>query len=110
MIEEYVSNPLIYGSTERFLHLAIECLIDIGNHIISDLQYRKPESNRAVFEVLFENKKIDEKLLNNLVKMDQFRNILVHDYMKLNRKIVYDIVVNNLNDLESFVKVINEYI
>ena len=25
---EFTSNPLIYGSTERFLHLAIECVID----------------------------------------------------------------------------------
>ncbi|WP_277623709.1 DUF86 domain-containing protein [Candidatus Contubernalis alkaliaceticus] len=53
--EEYVRNPFIYGASERFLHLAIECAIDIGNHIVSDKRYRKPESNGDVFEVLYEN-------------------------------------------------------
>lgn len=47
--ETYLSAPYIYGASERFLHLAIECVIDIGNHIISDMKYRKPESDRDVF-------------------------------------------------------------
>jgi uncharacterized protein YutE (UPF0331/DUF86 family) len=29
--EAFLTNPQLYGSTERFLHLAIECLIDMGN-------------------------------------------------------------------------------
>jgi len=108
--DEYVSNPLIYGSTERFLHLAIECVIDIGNHIIADMNFRKPENNKEIFEILHENKIIDEKLLENLGRMAQFRNILVHDYIKLNRKMVYNIVLNNLTDLESFIKTVGDYI
>lgn len=107
---QYISEPLIFASTERFLHLAIECVIDIGNHIISDMNFRKPESNREVFEVLYENNIIDEKLLENLSKMAQFRNILVHDYIKLDRGMVYDIVLNNLVDIENFIKVAVNYI
>jgi uncharacterized protein YutE (UPF0331/DUF86 family) len=34
--KEFTANPERYGSTERFLHLAIEALIDMGNHIIAD--------------------------------------------------------------------------
>lgn len=108
--EEYTNNPLIYGSSERFLHLSIECAIDIGNHIISDMRYRKPESNKDIFEVLYENKLIDEKLKNNLCNMAGFRNILVHDYLKLNRGMVYEIILNNLGDIEKFVSIISEYI
>jgi uncharacterized protein YutE (UPF0331/DUF86 family) len=108
--DEYVSNPLVYGSTERFLHLAIECVIDIGNHIIADMNFRKPESNKEIFEVLYENKIIDEKLLQSLIRMAQFRNILVHDYVRLNRGMVYNIVLNNLADIKSFIKTIGEYI
>lgn len=107
---EYTSSPLIYGSTERFLHLAIECVIDIGNHIISDMNFRKPENNKEIFEILHENKIIDGNLLQNLSRMAQFRNILVHDYIKLDREIVYSIVLNNLTDLESFIKAVGKYI
>lgn len=106
----YISDPLIYGAAERFLHLSIDCILDIGNHVISDMRYRKPENNKDIFIILYESKIIDEKLKNNLCDMAGFRNILVHDYMKLDRGLVYDIINNNLNDLEDFVKAVVEYI
>lgn len=108
--EEYIKNPLIYGSTERFLHLTIECVMDIANHLISDLRFRKPESNRDVFDILYENDIIDKKLKENLCNMASFRNILVHDYLKLDREIVYDIVLNNLDDIITFANIIKDYI
>jgi uncharacterized protein YutE (UPF0331/DUF86 family) len=33
----FVLDPEHYSSAERFLHLAIEAAIDMGNHVISDL-------------------------------------------------------------------------
>lgn len=108
--EEYIKNPLIYGSTERFLHLTIECVMDIANHLISDLRFRKPESNRDVFDILYENDIIDRKLKENLCNMAFFRNILVHDYLKLDREIVYDIILNNLDDIITFANIIKDYI
>ena len=108
--DEYVKNPMIYAAFERFLHLTLECTIDIGNHIISDLRYRKPESNRDIFEILYDNKIIDYELKDKLGKMAGFRNILVHDYMKLDRGLVYDIVKYNLIDIEKFIKIIIEFV
>ena len=108
--EEYIKNPLLYGSCERFLHLSIECVLDIANHTISDMNYRKPENNRDVFEILYENQIIDFKLKENLCNMAGFRNILVHDYLKLNRGMVFDIVLNNLDDIRKFAKIIVDYL
>lgn len=34
--DEFLSNAEHYGSAERFLHLAIEALLDMGNHVIAD--------------------------------------------------------------------------
>ncbi|HSH34770.1 type VII toxin-antitoxin system HepT family RNase toxin [Schnuerera sp.] len=108
--EEYLFDPMIYGSTERFLHLSIECVIDIANHIISDMGYRKPSSNKEIFEILFENKIIDNNLKENLSNMAGFRNILVHDYINLDREVVYDILNNNLKDIEDFRDIALEYV
>ena len=108
--EDYERNPLVYGSSERFLHLAIECVLDIGNHIISDMRYRKPDSNRDIFQVLFENSILDETMKDNLCNMASFRNILVHDYLKLNRAMIYDIIQTNLCDLKKFINIIVEYL
>lgn len=42
--------------------------------------------------------------------MASFRNILVHDYLKLNRGMVYDIIINNLKYIEKFEGIIMDYL
>ncbi|QAA34750.1 type VII toxin-antitoxin system HepT family RNase toxin [Clostridium manihotivorum] len=108
--EEYLGDPFIYGATERFLHLSIECVLDISNHVIADMRFRRPESNREIFQILCDNNIIDRTLSSNLSNMAGFRNILVHDYVRLDREVVYDIIINHLKDIESFMKIISEYI
>jgi len=33
--KEFIKNYKIYGLAERYLQLTIECILDIGNHLIS---------------------------------------------------------------------------
>lgn len=102
--DKYLADHFIYGSSERFLHLAIESVIDICNHIISDMGFRKPETNRDSILILYENAIISKDLHESLSNMAAFRDILVHDYVKLNRAMVYNIIKSNLKDLEAFNK------
>ncbi|MGI6469734.1 MAG: DUF86 domain-containing protein [Syntrophomonadaceae bacterium] len=106
--DRFVKDPYIHGAGERFLHLAIESVIDISNHIISDLRYRKPESNRDIFAVLYENEVIPFDLKDSLSNMASFRNILVHDYIKLDRALVYGFIKNHLDDFRVFARIISD--
>jgi uncharacterized protein YutE (UPF0331/DUF86 family) len=36
-IDDYISTPMIYASFERFLHLSIECILDIVNFLSVNL-------------------------------------------------------------------------
>ncbi|MEG0772833.1 HepT-like ribonuclease domain-containing protein [Clostridium sp.] len=60
--------------------------------------------------VLFKDEKINNELRDSLCNMAGFRNILVHDYMKFDRNIVYHIINNNLKDIELFIKNISAFI
>lgn len=40
--------------------------------------------------------------------MVAFRNILSHEYVKIDKKMVYDIMINNLSDFERFILFIND--
>ncbi len=31
----FIKDPLVYGNAERYLHLAIQCVLDISNHIVA---------------------------------------------------------------------------
>ena len=53
--DDFNSKPLLYGSAERFLHLSIEALIDIGNHIISDNNLGRVNVYKDIALILAEN-------------------------------------------------------
>lgn len=108
--EEFMSNPRIRYSAERCLHLAIECAINIGNHIISALQLRKPEEYHDIALILEENGVIPSEFAEEVVKMIRFRNILVHDYVGLDVSRVYSFLQGRLGDFELFIEYITKFL
>ena len=96
----FIEDPFIHGTAERNLHLAIECLLDIGNHIIADRGYPRPESYADIFRILHQKQVIPARLYKNLDGMAAFRNVLVHDYMQLDRARVYQTIKTKTQHLE----------
>jgi len=92
---------------ERTLHLAIECCLDIGSHIIADNGWREPIDNKDIFAVLEEKGVVSRDLLPKLQKMAQFRNVLVHDYARIDPEIVYIVLKQNLSDFREFIRSVN---
>ena len=107
-VDRFVQDPFIHGTAERNLHLTIECLLDIGNHVISDRGYRKPESYSDIFRILAEKEVIPDDLCEELVGMAAFRNVLVHDYLRLDRRKVYQILGEKLPILKRMGQICSE--
>ncbi len=99
-VTRFTADPFIYGTAERNLHLAIECLLDIGNHIISDSGYPKPETYADIFRILRDREVISPSLLQELEGMAGFRNLLVHDYLRIDREKVYGILKEKLPSMK----------
>jgi len=87
---------------ERTLHLAIETCMDIADHIVADRRLPVPETAAATFEILGEAQVLPAPLAASLAKMVGFRNILVHDYAKLDASIVVRVLRTDLQDLQRF--------
>lgn len=102
--KEFKNDPLVFGSTERFLHLVIEALLDIGNHIISDKNLGEVEFYKDIPELLYQNNYINKGQKDIFVQIAGFRNILVHEYLEIDLDIVYKILKSNLIDLQSILK------
>ena len=98
-VKDNRSSRFVEGS----LQIAIEAMIDIGHHIISDEGFREPQSYRDVFKVLTENGILSEDDLPKYEKIASFRNILVHHYEKIDDSIVYGVFRNRLEDIEVYV-------
>ncbi len=102
--DEFVADPLNYGSAERFLHLVIESLTDMGNHVIADGDLGIVNAYRDIPSHLANAGYITREMQEQWISMIGFRNVLIHDYLDIDRRIVYDILQNRLNDLKSLQK------
>lgn len=108
--EEFMADPERYGSAERFLHLAIEAITDMGNHVIADLGLGVVNSYSDIPAIFAKKGYLSRNLEEKWIRMIGFRNTLVHEYIDIDRKIVFDVLQNNINDLEELKKVFAQFL
>ncbi|MBI4504027.1 MAG: DUF86 domain-containing protein [Chloroflexi bacterium] len=109
-LEEFLVNPERYGSAERFLQLAIEAIDDVAAHVVAELELGPVEARRDLARHLREHSYIDEDLEQRWMRVIGFRNILVHDYLEIDRKLVYRVLKENLVDLRALAAVFSRFL
>ena len=98
-LQVFLADPEHYGSAERFLQVAIETITDLGNHVIAELGLGVVDRYSDIPALLARHGYIDAQTEEMWVRMIGFRNILVHGYLEVDRRIVYDAVQHRLADL-----------
>jgi len=101
--EQIEKDVDIRGMVERYLYLGIQASIDLGGAIISLKNFRKPTVLSENFYILEEEKIISKKLAEEMANLVGLRNILSHQYGKINYDIVYDVLQNKLGIMEEFI-------
>ena len=108
--EKYKKNVRDRAFVERYIHIAIQTVFDIANHIISYQGWKEPETYRETFAILSSHGVLPEEKVPDYQDMASFRNILVHHYEKVEDEVVFGIFKNKLGDFDLFQKSILEYI
>ncbi|MEE8167773.1 MAG: DUF86 domain-containing protein [Candidatus Hydrothermarchaeales archaeon] len=98
------------SSIERNFHLAIESAIDIGEIIISEEGFNRPEDYRSVFLILGRQGILPGDFTESFSLAAGFRNILVHAYEEVDPDIVYDFLTEKLGDFDDFARHIARYL
>lgn len=106
----YLDNVRLKKAVERSLQVAVEICLDIGRRLIAIEGFRYPEDNRDVFRVLAEERVVSRDLLPNLLEMAGFRNLIVHDYARIDDAKVYGILKKRLGDFDAFAEAIRVYL
>lgn len=101
-LPDYRKNKKDQRFVERTLHLACECCIDTAAHCVSRLGLREPRDNKDLFQILAEADILSEAVSHAMIQMSKFRNIVVHDYTRIDPEIVVSILRQNLVDLKGF--------
>lgn len=108
-IEKFISDAHIYKLAERCLQICIECILDIANYIIAQNNWPRPKNDSEAIIILGSNEVIPSNFAESIVGMANFRNILVHGYLKIDRSIVYR-YLHRAEDFRKFQKYILENI
>ncbi|MEW6741756.1 MAG: DUF86 domain-containing protein [Planctomycetota bacterium] len=100
--DEYLAAEVEQALAEHFLRLALEAMLDTGNHVIASEGFRKPLQLREIPRILAENGIIPDELGRRLSRATALRNRLVHGYAEIDHAIIHGMLQNDLGDLESF--------
>lgn len=103
LVSDYDLQDIISINLER----AIQISVDIASHLLAESEQKPPKTMGGTFTALSEAGIIDKNLAINLKRAVGFRNISVHEYQKIDWKIVYAIITNNINDFKEFMKSVN---
>ncbi len=100
LVEDVDLQDIIALNLER----AIQTCVDIGLHIISDLEVPVPETMAQTFDVLKKAGCLEAATAERMAKSVGFRNTAVHAYQEIDWTIVYCIITDHLNDFREFAR------
>lgn len=96
--EDYLRQDAIALNLQR----ACEQCIDLANYTIRVRKLGLPKESRDSFRLLAANRIITAELSARLEGMVGFRDVLVHEYQRLDIGLMVDVVENRLDDLLLF--------
>jgi uncharacterized protein YutE (UPF0331/DUF86 family) len=99
---ELLANPDKIGNAKYHFVIAIECAIDIANHVIASENYRFPKDNADAFAVLVDSGILGPERKEALQSMARFRNRLVHMYWEVDDARVHEYLTSSLADFEYY--------
>ncbi len=99
---EFLRERGLQAQAERWLQLAAECALDLANHLIADRGWRTPATYKESFQILKEQGVLPERLAGAMEGWAGLRNLLVHFYLGVDHERVFEILVNELGQLEEF--------
>lgn len=108
---KFLTDHYISSTAERDLEIAIQSCLDIADHIVVKLGLELPKKDRKeIFQILASNKIIPLTSVPKLTAMAGMRNILVHEYLEIEREKVYQTINQDLDDIVIFLKAIQQFL
>ena len=101
----FVMDHLKQDAIAMNLQCACELAIDIANHLIKTKKLGLPQDSRESFALVQRAGLISVEHMNALQAMVGFRNILVHEYKKLDICIMVDVIEHRMREFLNFANI-----
>jgi len=108
--ENFLADERNPAASESFLRRCIEAIFDIGRHILSKSFSYKNLEYKEVAKELGTKGIVSKEYSETLIKIAGYRNRMVHFYKEISSEEFYDILQDDLSDIEKFLKEIEIFI
>ncbi len=109
--EKLITDENLYAAAERHLEVAIQACLDIANYLVSALSLERPKKEAGeAFLVLAKEGIISKDIARLMKSVAGYRNILVHEYLEVERHYTYQNIQKGLADLVEFVEEIEKFL
>lgn len=98
----YVESVEKRRACERLLQISIECVIDVCALLVSGLRLGLPAEEDDLIEKLEQAGLISSEMAKMLRTMKGFRNILVHEYGRIDNALVFAMATRRFQDFDAF--------
>lgn len=88
------------------IQLAVQNCVDMAAHIIAEAGLGVPGGVNEMFYMLEDQGYLSFELTEKMVHAVGFRNLVVHEYGKIDLKRMYQIASSDINDLNEFLNAI----
>ena len=102
--QDYLTQDAVTMNIQR----ACESCIDIANRVVRLRCLGTPKESRDSFVLLAEASIIDTPMLRSLLSMVGFRNILVHQYTRLDPSILHAVITTHIYEMVAFAQAMVE--
>ena len=108
-MDEFEKDLSLIWVVEKGLEILIQNLLDIGAHILASEIRNDWEDYGEVIIKLGKHGVIPEEFSVRIKGMAGLRNILIHEYLKVDRKKLFDYLKYRLEDFVQFIKHVRAY-
>lgn len=109
--EEFLRKGSNYFAiAEHHLRIALQAFLSCGSHILTRIPRARIKEYKDTARQLGEFGITSPELTKRLVKMAGYRNRMVHFYYEVGPEEIYEIVQNDLPDLEEFIREIAKFV
>ncbi|MFH1338479.1 MAG: DUF86 domain-containing protein [Candidatus Omnitrophota bacterium] len=109
--EQFLKDSITQDVVEYNLFQIVNHIVDVVEHIVVDEDYGLPSTSYEAIQIFLDKEVIDKTDLKLLKEMIGFRNVVGHEYININKEIVYNILKSNLPDIKRIVsKIVQKFI